>query len=796
MSGAPDRPFLEANTEEKGSAESVKRPCVRIPPTTRPTPCRPACTAWPPGRLLASALTAILAPVGGFPGSLSAQTPREEITAVEFSGNESFSDAELSRAVLTTASSCPPILTVTTCALGIDWFRDRQYLSSRVLDDDVSRLRRLYRANGFRGTAVATEVDRNGDGTVAVVFRINEGLLFRIGSIEFTGDTIPSVPEIESNLPVAPGDPASYQLIVARDTLTERLRNAGFAFADVFYGFDRVGDTASVVYRVELGPRTTFGPIAVAGNTVLGDDAILARLPFREGDLFREDRIREAQRSLHDLGIISRALVRRDTARMVTDSVMPVVVEVVEGDVHRIRAAGGANSADCFNVEGRWTSRNFLGGGRTLLAQTRFSNLLAGLLQSTPLCAQAGTGDFGRLNWLASVDFSQPSVLSRRNDLAVGLFAERQSRKNIFVRDAFGMDLGFSRDIGFGSFMSVRFRPQLSRLAAAEVTLCATFLACDPADIEALSSTNWLSPIAVSFNRDRSDNIFNPSSGSRTLLDLEFADSFTGSDYAYLRAFAEASRYKRMAGGTVLALRIRAGRISSGGFLGSASRTERFAEVVPSQKRFYGGGANSVRGFAQSSLGPRSLSIGVEELLRRRGGAAHPTCLPADVVAATCDASPLGETDLFQLRPVGGLSTLEASAELRFELAGGVLGGAAFVDVGQVWPRDPDLRDLETSPGVGVRYNTPFGPVRVDLAYSFRTREPLQVVTSRIRPYVPGQDAPADRIDVAPAGAPPQWIDWIVSDDLAILEPPVLFGEDSGFSFRRFQLHFSIGQAF
>ncbi len=753
-----------------------------------------------PLKIPGTAFAAILASVFGIAISetVSGQTVREEITAVEFQGNRTFSDAELRRAVLTTASSCPPILTVTTCAMGIDWFRDRQYVSSRVLGDDTDRLRRLYRANGFRGTAVDAELVRDdGDGTVAVVFRISEGLLFRVGSIEFSGDPIPPTLDIESNIPVAPGDPASYQLIVARDTLTQRLRNAGYAFADVFYGFDRArdSDTASVVYRVELGPRTTFGSIEVTGNRLLADDVILARLPFREGQLFREDQVREAQRSLHDLGIVSRAQVRRDTARTATDSVMPILVEVVEDDVHRVRAAGGANSADCFNVEGRWTSRNFLGGGRTLQARVRLSNLLAGLLQATPLCAQAGTGRFGRLNWLASIDFNQPTLLSRRNDLAVGLFAERQSRKNIFVRQAFGMDLGFSRNLGIGSFMSLRFRPQLSRLEAAEVTLCATFLTCTPVDIEVLSNTTRLSPVAMSFNRDRSDNIFNPSSGSRALLDLEVADSFTGSEYAYVRAFADASFYNGIGAGTVLALRLRAGRIGPGGFLGIASETERFSEVVPSQKRFYGGGANSVRGFAQSSLGPRSLSVGVEELLRRRGGAARPTCLPSAIVDSTCDASALHD-NLFQLRPVGGLSTFEASAELRFELADGVLGGAAFVDVGQVWPRDPDFEDLEVSPGLGIRYNTRFGPVRADLAYSFRLQEPLQVVTSRIRPYAPGRDSAEDRIDIAPAGEGPEWIDWVVSEDLAILGPPVLFGDDPGFSLRRFQLHFSIGQAF
>ncbi len=732
-------------------------------------------------------------------GSARGQTARLEIASVEFGGNETFSDTELRRAVLTKASSCPPVLTVTTCAVGIDWFRDRQYFSARVMEDDLSRLRQLYAAHGFRAMSADAEVVANGDGTLSVTFRIAEGQPFRVGSIEFQGDSIPAGLGFEGELPVGTGDPASFLLIAeARDTLTLLLRNAGYAFAEVFYGFDRSldSDTASVNYRVELGPRTTFGPIEVSGNTLLGDDVIRARLPFSEGELFRESRIREAQRSLHELGIVSRAQVQRDVASMEMDSVLPIRVDVVEGDVHRVRTGGGANSADCFNVEGRWTSRNFFGGGRTLLAQARLSNLLAGLLQATPLCSQAGTGEFGRLNWLASVDFGQPTFLSRRNDLAVGVFAERQSRKNIFVRDAFGLDVGINRDMGVGSFLSTRFRPQLTRLAAAEVTLCATFLACTPEDIDALSSANWLSPIAVSFNRDRSDNIFSPTSGSKALVDVEFAEGFTGSDYAYFRAFADASFYNGIGEGRVLALRVRAGRINPGGFLGIATDTERFAEVVPSQKRFYGGGANSVRGFAQSSLGPRSLSIGVRELLRRREGGMEPACLPAAVVDLTCDASALGGTDVFQLRPVGGLSTFEASAELRFDLAGTVLSGAAFVDVGQVWPQGPQLDDLELSPGFGLRYNTAFGPIRLDVAYSFHEREPLEVVTSQIRPYVFGEDSMADRIDIAAPGGPSELIGWVVSEDLAILGPPVLFGDDPGFSLRRFQLHFSIGQAF
>lgn len=744
---------------------------------------------------LAAGLCASLAP-----RSLAAQSVREEIASVDFVGNEAFSDTELQRAVLTRASTCPFFLAVTTCALGIDWGRDRSYFSPRSLGNDVVGLTTLYRAHGFRAIEVRPEVDRNGDGTVAVTFRISEGEPYRVGSIEVAGDTLPPDLDLEGAFPINVGDPLSFLLLQeTTDSLTFRLRDQGYASAEVFNGFLRAADSdlASVTYEVELGPLTAFGPIRVAGSELLGSDVILDRLPFREGQLFRESRIREAQRVLHELDIVSRAVVRRDTARIESDSVMPIVVEVLEGDARLVRMDVGGNSAECFNFEGRWTSRNFFGGGRTLQARARVSNLLASMLRSTVLCAQVGEGDYGRVNWLAGIDFNQPSLFSPRTNLLVGVFAERQSLKNVYVRRGFGVDVGLSRTLGVNAFMNVRFRPQLNRLDAAEVTLCATFLACSPEDIDLLSSSRWLSPVAISLNRDATDDLFSPARGFRALVDLEWADSFMGSDYSYLRAFADGSLYREIDPHTVLAMRIRTGNISPGVFAGQPSETEgELAEIVPSDKRFYGGGANSVRGFAQSSLGPRSLSIPVEALLRRRGSSGNPTCGPAAVRDLTCDGTPLARSDLYQLRPIGGLATLEASAELRFRLTDGLLGGVAFVDVGQVWRRTMSLGDLEFSPGVGLRYNLPFGPIRLDVAYSFRGREPLQVVTSQIRPFDPARDTDSDRIDIAGEGQAAEYIDWVVSEDLALLGPMVLFGDEPGFSLRRFQIHFSIGQAF
>jgi outer membrane protein assembly factor BamA len=121
------------------------------------------------------------------------------------------------------------------------------------------------------------------------------------------------------------------------------------------------------------------------------------------------------------------------------------------------------------------------------------------------------------------------------------------------------------------------------------------------------------------------------------------------------------------------------------------------------------------------------------------------------------------------------------------------LQGVAFVDAGQLWgaTASVDLSEIEISPGTGIRFLSPIGPVRVDLGYRFRGGEHLSVVTSQVRPFVVTEDEPGDQIQVGGQSIP-----FVISNELAVLGPLVLFEESSSLSWRRFQLHVSIGQAF
>jgi outer membrane protein assembly factor BamA len=359
------------------------------------------------------------------------------------------------------------------------------------------------------------------------------------------------------------------------------------------------------------------------------------------------------------------------------------------------------------------------------------------------------------------------------------------------VRQAVGANVVLVRTLGLTTPLALSYRPQLSRLTAAEVFFCTSFLACAPDDIDVVQGANWLSPVGANISTDRTDNLLNPRAGFRGALDLEHAERWTGSNYAYNRALGELSAYRGVGGGSVLAGRLRLGWVKPGEF----DLLPEAGDVVHPSKRFFAGGSNSVRGFAQNRLGPKVLTVSAESLVRR---ADHPdstaVCAVEELMLFTCDASALAE-EAFNPQPTGGTRALEGSLELRFRITPVAFEGVGFLDWGQVWGEGETIRfsDVEWTPGVGVRYYSPIGPIRLDLAYRGYEPERLRVVTSQVEPcdaIAGGSDDCIPLVRGAASGP-----GFLRVGELALLQPSIPFDTDRSF-LRRLQLHFSIGQAF
>ena len=712
---------------------------------------------------------------------------RAEVVDIVFSGNESFPVDTLKRAIVNRATECGTMFLAPFCKLGFDFAADRHYFRADEFPRDAIRLQLYYWQRGYREAQVDTTSNPFGSERIALAFAIDEGRPVLVDSIAVLAGEGIATPSLLEDLPLRVGQPLSGLVVEAtRNTLERRLRDEGYAHALVLLRTDlpRSTGSASVTFDVDPGPRTRFGPIEIVGNTELSELVIRRMLGFAEGDLYGTSKILEAQQNLFGLEIIQYANVGAlPTAEL--DTILPMRVEVAETYEYHVRTGAGWSTADCLTTEARWSARNFFGGARRLQIRGRVANILAASLHET-LCEDAGVGAYGGLNWLVAADFTQPWIFSPRNSLTLGLYGERTSLPHVFVREAVGVNLALARSLARNTPLSLSYHPQLSRLTAAEVFFCTSFLACDPSDIDVVQGANWLAPIGASISTDRTDNLLNPRSGYRIAIDFEHASGWTGSNYAYNRVLAELSGYRGVGSNSVAAFRLRAGWVGPGAFdlLTSA------VDVVHPLKRFYTGGSNSVRGFAQNRLGPKVLTVNAERLLQTDADTRPPVCSVVEVFALTCDATPLEQT-VFTPQPTGGTRMLEASFEYRFPITPGAFEGVGFVDVGQVWDWDEsiELGMLAWTPGMGVRYYSPIGPIRLDLAYRSLRAERLRVVTSRVAPC---QAFPANPACIPIVRGPDQTgPGFLRLGAVALLEPAVRL-ETAG----SFQLHFSIGQAF
>ena len=724
------------------------------------------------------------------PSPVLSQVGRTEVSEVAFQGNQSFPDDSLSRAIVTRETECRSVVFTPFCWAGADFAVQRFYLPERDVPLDRLRLEAWYYQRGFREISVDTLTSLGEEGRATVSFIIDEGEPVIATRVDFEGGEGINEDGLLEGLPLQPGERLSILALDAtRDTLERRLANRGYGRVNVLrrHLIPAVEPhTALVTFDIDTGSRVRYGPIMVSGNSELSEATVLNTLQFSTGDLYSRDAVQQGQGRLFGLDIIRSASVTSDF-QSDPDSVIPITVNVVEGDAYRVRYGGGWTTAECFGVEAQWAARNFVGGGRLLQIRGRVANVLTPQFQNV-LCPQGGTEEFGELTGTLSLDFAQPWIFSTRNSFSTALFIERQSLPDVFIREAIGVELALTRLIGPQTSFTLSYRPELSRLDAAEVLFCTNLLVCSPEDVSILQDANWLAPIGFSFTRYLAYNILNPNRGYSVVLEVEHASQWTGSNFRYYRAIAEGTLYSGLGRSGVFAARIRGGWVGAGAFEALLLTPGTFDLVHP-QKRFYAGGANSVRGFAQGRLGPRVLTIDPVRLLEP--GTAGAGCNPSQLMDLSCDPASIKE-GRFVPRPTGGTRVLEGNIELRFPI-GLNLEGVMFTDVGQVWGgRDEvDLSKLAVTPGVGVRYLSPVGPIRIDLGYRFREGEPLAVVTSQLEVFNPNVHEESERIRIDGNVIP-----YVRTNELAALKTSRLFGEASPLSLQRFQLHISIGQAF
>jgi outer membrane protein assembly complex protein YaeT len=600
------------------------------------------------------------------------ETGTIKVHSLSFKGVKAVDESRLKDALATRQSSKIP--------WGKKYFFDR----SRF-DADLKRVQAFYADRGFPDARVsAFDVKLNDkQDEVDLTVTIAEGEPVLVTSIAFSGfDAIPPAhfDELKKRVPLKVGQPRDRQLVVStHEMAVNELKDHGFPYGKVSTGEDDGSDgrQAALVFTAEPGTLAHFGTVDIVGNKSVDEHIIRRQLTFKPGELYQRSVVQDSQRRLYGLELFQFANVEPLNQEVQPDAV-PIRVTVAEGNHQRVNFGVGYGTEEKARADAEYHHVNFLGGARSAGAHIRWSSLDRG----------------------ARVDFTQPYFFHPHFSLG----AEGQqwyTYTPAYRSTVAGAKLTLTHRLSehtlwAASITSEHDSSLITEEAFNNVALRNYFIALglDPSTRE---QNGTLKALGADFQHSTADNLLNAHRGYQLTLHAEEAGRLVSGSFNYYAASVDGRHYLPITDAIVFASRLQIGNIRPVG---------NDPSNVPFGKKFFLGGATSIRGWGRYEVSP-----------------------------------------LVDGQPVGGNSMIAISEELRATLRGN-FGGVLFLDAGNVWPDSLgfDLRDLRYAIGPGLRYQTPIGPIRLDFGYQLNPTPDLLV-----------------------NGSP---------------------------NFRRWRLHFSIGQAF
>ena len=534
------------------------------------------------------------------------------------------------------------------------WFKrkilkkDAVLYTKKLYEDDIKRINQQYQKNGFLNVSFGQPLITVRKKKIKLTVLINEGEPVTVSDVSYIVD---SVETIEQALP-----PREKRNVLLQSELTiskrftdesflndqlliaDEFNNIGYPFALINYNLsvDTLSKTAQIEWLIDKGRLVHFGETSIAGNEKVPDKSILRQLNYRLGDIWSKKKIDETQRHIYNQGMFRVASVKAKLNDPSLDT-LPVHIQIKEAP--------------------RWTTRFGVGYGREDKFRAFAELQLLGVITKT-----------GRLNLYGKhsglepynfyLKFSQPSVFWPVNTLSLYPYVKSENEPGYYLQK-----------YGFNVSMLQNFSKQLNTSIGYEfedVQLDTTFAAISGDDYPEESLYNK-SGIVLGGIFNMADPILDPVQGYTILLNFKTNGLFVSKDLPFYRFITEYKAYFGIRKGLILALKAK---------IGTVQRTDE-NNYIPTDERFFGGGSNSVRGWARSELGPKD------------------------------------ETG----RPIGGKSILEGSAEVRFSL-GKRLILALFCDAGNVWANSYtyNLNELRYAAGAGLKIKTPIGPAGLDFA--------------------------------------------------------------------------------
>lgn len=537
------------------------------------------------------------------------------------------------------------------------------------LEADLKRIEAFYADRGYpNARVVRADINpRTSQDVVDVLVVIDEGPPVLVGDVDWQGfDVLPPdhLRALQEDGPVTTGEPRNRQEVTA---LREQAVNE---LRDHGYAYARV--TVTEAQRAG-GSAVTLTYVADPGPLSHFGPVDIVR---NTSEASVSDRVIQRQLTYRPGDVYRRSLVQTSQRRLYGMELFQFVnVEMLDPErrdpVVRTRVTVAEGRHQRVNIGAGYGTEDKL---RTE-GQYRHVNFLGG-------ARTAGVrGRWSSLDRGVRVDFTQPYLLNPR----VSLGADGQQWWTFtpaYRSEVTGGRIVVTRRPSAVASWAVSLTAEGSSSTIADETLNDPRLDDDlialGLDPNTRRQEGTFTSLGFDYQRSTADNLLDSTRGYQMAFRAEHAARWLPGSFSYSTLSSDLRHYLSLSDDLVLANRLQAGLIAP---------LDGDIANVPFSRKYFLGGATTVRGWGRFEVSP--LLDGV---------------------------------------PIGGISLLAMSSELRARLSGR-LGGVLFVDAGNVWGERWRLAfdDLQYAAGVGLRYRTPVGPIRFDVGYQLTTIPELTV---------------------------------------------------------------------
>lgn len=600
------------------------------------------------------------------------------IKKVSFEGNKVFSAGELKDQIATKEEWIFSFIT------------QRGVLDRDMLTNDVAILSNFYNDNGYIDHKIDDPVILRGRDGLEVVFRIQEGARYRVGKVEIGGELIENGKQMLKSVKLTTGQIfRGSRLREDISTLSEFYSNKGFAFAQVdpVTNVDPSKKVVDVALVITRGPPVYFNRVLVAGNTKTRDKVVRRELLANEQELFAGTKITQSRNALQRTGYFEDVQVT--TKKTEQPDTVDVLVEVKEGPTGTFQVGAGYSSGDGFLFNANVSEKNLMGRGQGVSGSFSIGSSRQDFVFSAndPYFRDTRVG-------LGLEAFNTKREYSEFDERKLGFGVNTSYPLKYFRMPFFGADPADTRgsDVLAGNepmtiwdYMRGSVSYDLTHENIGGVSTSA------PDSIKSEEGKSLTSAVTPGISYDSRDHFFAPTEGSKSAFSVKMAG--LGGDSRFIKSDLSGRWHypllkdPKWGGAYVLAL---GGSLGYG--IGLAERNNGQKDL-PLFERYFLGGINSIRGFSERSIGPR---------------------VPSD-----CETED-GVTRCSSTDVIGGEKAVVMNAELLFPIMDQYgIRGVAFFDMGNAFGDSEKFSfgDMRRSIGAGVRWMSPFGPLRVELGF-------------------------------------------------------------------------------